>query len=74
VLIGSGLLQVREDFGDDLRLLDAGNDPEPDGAPGAALEQLNATSFSEWQSSQRRRRKPSSKRPHFRYASNSCSM
>jgi magnesium chelatase accessory protein len=37
VLIGSGLLQVREDFGDDLRLLDAGNDPEPAGAPGAAL-------------------------------------
>jgi hypothetical protein len=34
--------------------------------------QLNATSFSAWHRSQRTRRKPSSSRPHFRYASNSC--
>jgi hypothetical protein len=36
--------------------------------------QLNATSFSARQFSQRARRNPCSKRPHFRYASNSsCS-
>lgn len=35
--------------------------------------QLNTTSFSACQSSQRKRRKPSSRRPYFRYASNSCS-
>src|SRR5690606_32995383 len=38
VLIRRGLLQVREDFGNDLRLLDAGDDLEPAAAAGAALD------------------------------------